>query len=325
MSTQETFESFDFDTAEKLLAYMSPLNSKWRGPRPESALYRGHWDANWPLVPTALRSRNWLTDGVHWIEAPCATTEEQVSFELATLKYFWEECDTQGLRLPEDGQTLRKAFNEMEKFVEQRKLQYHFWPPTPMLSLLGLAQHSGVPTRLLDWSWDPHVAAYFAAKSILRTDKPPEAKERLAIWKLLRVVVESQEYNLGKDPEDWPVRLVTAPTADNANLRAQRGAFTLHNTGRLKPTQPPDAPSLDEVLASVLNGRGNPDPLVPLTKLTLPATEAVRLLSLLSQQGYHAGSLFPGFEGVATLVTERRKLSELMERNTLKSQLPERS
>jgi hypothetical protein len=251
---------------------------------------------------------------VKWYKPPCETADQQVRLEFATLKYFWEESDRQGLRLPEDGQTLRDAFYAMEKKLDDGKLQYveHFWPPTPMLSLLGLAQHSGIATRLLDWSWDAYVAAYFAASGILRAEKLPESGDRIGIWKLLLAAVEVQEYVHGKDPQDWPVRLITAPTADNANLRAQRGAFTLHNTVRYKPTQPPDAPSLDEVLVSALAFVGDPDTPVPLTKLTLPASESPKLLSLLSQRGYHAGSLFPGFEGIAQLLGEHRRLNELM-------------
>jgi FRG domain len=251
---------------------------------------------------------------VAWHKPPCATTEEQIAYEFATLRYFWEESDRQGLRMPEDGQVLRNAFYKMERTLYDRKLQYHrhFWPPTEMLSLLGLAQHSGIGTRLLDWSWDPYVAAYFAASGIFGTGALPTLADRIAIWKLLLAGIEVQEYVHGKEPEDWPVRLITAPTADNPNLRAQKGAFTLHNTVYYSPTKPPDAPSLDEVLVSAMAS----DQEVPavLTKTTLPSSEAPKLLSLLSQRGYHAGSLFPGFEGVARLLDERRELDELMKR-----------
>jgi len=162
---------------------------------------------------------------------PLATTAQQVTAEAATLKYFWEESDRQGLRLPEDGQAIRQAFQKIERILRDGNLQPHphSWPPSPLLSLLRLAQHSGVPTRLLDWSWDPYVAAYFAAAGFFELGEAPVAGTRIAIWRLLLAQVEFQEEFFGFEPENWPVRLITAPTADNANLRAQRGVFTLHN------------------------------------------------------------------------------------------------
>jgi hypothetical protein len=200
MTSPETFQELPFETAIELFDYLSPSRSNWVGPRPEPALYRGHWCSDWLLVPTALGGRKWLTDGVDWFKAPCKTADEQVRLEFATLKYFWEESDRQGLRLPEDGQTLRNAFYTMEKKLDDGKLQYveHFWPPTTMLSLLGLAQHSGIGTRLLDWSWDPYVAAYFAASGFFSEAKAPAVEDRIAIWKLLLSAIEVQEYIHGR-------------------------------------------------------------------------------------------------------------------------------
>jgi hypothetical protein len=73
------------------------------------------------------------------------------------------------LPLPEDSQQLRKELvilsgvDASTEFAKRLSDGTAMWPPDQLLSLLALAQHHGLPTRLMDWSVNAYIAAYFAA------------------------------------------------------------------------------------------------------------------------------------------------------------------
>lgn len=87
---------------------------------------------------------------------------------------------------------------------------------------LGYAQHIGVPTRLLDWSVNPLVAAYFALESSDDSDRVIYAV------KYSQYVHEVDHKNTNPFDNSIEGRF-TAPLAFD-RIRAQRGIFTIHPT-----------------------------------------------------------------------------------------------
>ena len=73
--------------------------------------------------------------------------------------------------------------NFTHRFRTRAAIRY---PNTPAYedhaAWLSLMQHYGLPTRLLDWSRSPLVAAYFASQAYLRADK--DSVPDVAIWVL---------------------------------------------------------------------------------------------------------------------------------------------
>ena len=275
-------------------------------------LFRGHSDSSYELTPTALRRTNNLLEKFN--DSKPDTESEQVKQEANLLFTFFTLADFAGLPLPEDSQVLREKMAYLGKHVRTKDtyLDVANWPPHELLSLLAIGQHHGLPTRLLDWSRSPMIAAYFAACDAynrLRT-KGDEATshEFLSVW-----AFDYSGY-LWKLPGDYTgtsrlhpsispaVHLVTAPRASNPNLHAQDGVFTLFKGKNVKPNDPPDRRSLNDQVSQSLNTTAISNSLF--SEFTLPLNDSFQMMFLLSMMGINAAKLFPGYHGVVKTMLE---------------------
>ena len=315
MEEVDVVQSVDLEDPEEFLDALAPRSAHFRD-KPQGAwIFRGIDDDTYQFVPAALRTDERSRERFERLgeAGPVVPGEEpkrQVRAEIVIVAKFAWLADAQGLPLPEDTQELRERIRTeraIDDFAAEFVMGRKQWPPEGMFSLIGLAQHYRLPTRLLDWTRHAFTAAYFAARNPARNGTT--RSRRLVVWAFNTEILETLRRRGGDFPFFLACYIVTAPSAGNPNLAAQQGVFTLWQSpsGELGPQRAP----LDEALAAFLKDRKH-TPDQPLFKrLTLPACEARRLMRLLQREGITAARLFPGYQGVADAIDERSMYGDL--------------
>lgn len=308
-----------FDHARDLLAALDVSSADWMDPRAAVCpwVFRGHADADWQLVPpawrdgatepdrplgrmlAALRRRQFRSP------RPLRDDGEQREVllrgmaEIALVSAFLTLIDDLGMAMPgHEDIPLPFDLTDPHWLLRVRELANPYRPSGRENTweykdgsfadnaAFALAQHHRMPTRLLDWTRDPMVAAYFAGEGA------PDDGGRIAVWAVHRETVRQCRW----------VRMCTVPRGQIEFVHAQSGLFLVASSEAGHFLRFGTWPGLLAPLQAVGDH--------PVRKFTLPRSEAPELCRILWRRRISRAHMMPSYDSIAAALQRQWELLE---------------
>ncbi|MGE5609551.1 MAG: FRG domain-containing protein [Bacillota bacterium] len=265
-------------------------------------LCRGHADADWELKPSAWRAdgQEKLKPLIDWLRtrdvefaAPCVDEDDhkrtvecnlQIVAEVYAVRQFCDVADQLGLTIPGAEEVL--GLKGIIECVKHRSGSFYLGVPYELKLFIpypfAFAQHHGIPTRFLDWTCNPYVAAFFAADGAKHVKY--RTSEDICVWAVSEYAVQASS----------GINWVKIPRGKHEYLHAQSGLFSFQaraddvfcQNGCVWPT-------FKEALQ-----RSRGQARIVLNKFTLPASESEKLLTMLFTQFTSRAHLMPTLDNV---------------------------
>lgn len=159
-------------------------------------------------------------------------------------------------------------------------------------ALLHLAQHHGFPTPLIDWSYSPFVAAYFAFHKITKAEAAAaNDAQRVRIFQF-DATAWREEFSQFQSTAPAPLHfsILEFVAVENTRLIPQQALSGLTNIM-----------DVERHIQAKEREAGNQY----LTAFDIPINSRQMVMKELAMMGVTAGSLFPGLDGICEELSER--------------------
>jgi hypothetical protein len=293
--------------------------------------YRGQADKDWKLLPAAIRVRNLNsqdnnkvtdTNSHSDLKVLLSTILKQSVNKQATIQRLFEKIiqnqqDKFETALEEEIERnvlfYREAYSHISSPANQDRMKVYF-----------IAQHHGLPTRLLDWSCNPLIALYFACEqskkdtsnkdgcfyamdtnklkidgedTILSIESAFGIKQREQQQIFLKDFITNFLFMEGQSNRSYtslPPIVPVIPKRVTKRIITQASRFTFHSliVQINKPTQ-------DNNNAILIKSLGQEPKTECLTKYIVPQNKKDEILDDLMRLDIHRYSLFPDLDNLA--------------------------
>lgn len=251
----------------------------------DNFIYRGQVNHEWDLVPNSLRC-------IDKINMPYTKNE------LENLLQFLKCCDEMAIPTPHDSHKIRDNIKNL--LNSNTIMNGNNWVTQDYYELLGYAQHYGLSTRLLDWSYHYLVGLYFSSIEMLKKQK--KKPQYFSLFILCIDHLESKTFS--------KCMKIDIPSGLNKHISLQQGCFVLvEQSEAMNSPVAKDAYSLfdleHELEIQYVNNilqRYSRD--FQLLKLNFPKNTALQVFKYCNAMGFNASNLFESGEALKKRLEE---------------------